>query len=290
MLTLAIPTIGSTTDDFLKEALLSAISSPKDIVTEILISDDSRSDIFRNKLIGYQKQESRIKIKLFGKISKLIYKLIQGYYSELSGRTITTGMVIAYQSFGDQIRFNPHFHTIVLEGGFDSNNNFYFLPVKNMEKLTEAFRYKAIKFFEENSLINNSFANNLRSWVHSGFSVDNSISLYTHLDKDREKVCQYIFRAPVSLKKIGYVPDKGTVSLHTKYNQYFGENINLWKATDFIAALTAHLPQKKIHLVRYYGLYSSRTKGKRDKKADEEKAQEKLTTQNNNLDMKNILN
>ena len=47
---------------------------------------------------------------------------------------------------------------------------------------------------------------------------------------------------------------------------------------------------KKIHLVRYYGLYSSRTKGKRNKKADEEKAQEKLTTQNNNLDIKNILN
>lgn len=29
-----------------------------------------------------------------------------------------TGMVTAHQTFGDMLRFNPHFHCLVLEGGF----------------------------------------------------------------------------------------------------------------------------------------------------------------------------
>ncbi len=47
----------------------------------------------------------------------------------------------------------------------------------------------------------------------------------------------------------------------TKYNEYFGENFKVYAASDFIAALTQHIPPARVHLVRYYGLYSSRTKG-----------------------------
>ena len=45
----------------------------------------------------------------------------------------------------------------------------------------------------------------------------------------------------------------------------FKENIKLFKASDFIAELTQHIPPKHKHLIRYYGLYSSRTKGKTTK-------------------------
>jgi hypothetical protein len=39
----------------------------------------------------------------------------------------------------------------------------------------------------------------------------------------------------------------------------------LFKASDFIAELTQHVPPKHKHLIRYYGLYSSRMKGKANK-------------------------
>ena len=50
-----------------------------------------------------------------------------------------------------------------------------------------------------------------------------------------------------------------------KYNEYWKENMKLFKADDFIAELTQHIPPKHKHLIRYYGLYSSRTKGKANK-------------------------
>jgi hypothetical protein len=63
------------------------------------------------------------------------------------------------------------------------------------------------------------------------------------------------------LNKIKYEPFKGKVLFKTKYNEYFGENFKVYTASDFIAALTQHIPSAKVHLIRYYGLYSSRTKG-----------------------------
>ena len=77
---------------------------------------------------------------------------------------------------------------------------------------------------------------------------------------------QYIvIRHPVSLQKILYARSNGTIIYKTKYNEYCKENIKLFKAGNFIAELTQHIPPKHKHLIRYYGLYSSRTKGKAHK-------------------------
>ncbi len=100
------------------------------------------------------------------------------------------------------------------------------------------------------------------SWEHSGFSVDNSILIYIHNQKLKENIAQYIARAPVSLEKITYVKAMGKVIFKTKYNKYFGENTKVYDAVD-IHHLTMHIPPKGAHLIRYYDLYASRTKGKR---------------------------
>ena len=34
------------------------------------------------------------------------------------------GASIAYESSGDFLRWNPHFHSLILEGGFDEEGNF----------------------------------------------------------------------------------------------------------------------------------------------------------------------
>jgi|GEM_PF-2730389 len=49
-------------------------------------------------------------------------------------------MVIAHQTFGDMLRWNPHFHTILLEGGFDTEGSFMYLPFSGLDKMTEYFR------------------------------------------------------------------------------------------------------------------------------------------------------
>jgi hypothetical protein len=155
-----------------------------------------------------------------------------------------------------------HYHCLVLEGGIDERGSFHHIPIKDTSPLTEVFRQRVIKYFVDKGLLESSFARNLLSWKHSGFSVDNSVKIPATSQNARVNLSQYIVRHPVSLKKIFYVKENGTIIYRTKYNEYWKENIKLFKAADFIAKLTLHIPPKHKHLIRYYGLYSSRTKGK----------------------------
>ena len=84
----------------------------------------------------------------------------------------------------------------------------------------------------------------------------NSIILYPNDDNARKVLCQYIARHPVSLTKITYETVKKKILYHTKYNEYWGENVKLFTALDFIAELTQHIPAKHKHLIRYYGVYA----------------------------------
>jgi hypothetical protein len=50
--------------------------------------------------------------RLFAKLARLIFNLIAEFYCTAAGKPITTAAVIAYQPFGDSLRFNPHFHVM----------------------------------------------------------------------------------------------------------------------------------------------------------------------------------
>ncbi len=60
---------------------------------------------------------------------------------------------------------------------------------------------------------------------------------------------------------------KGYLLFKTKYNEYFGDYFKVYDGEDFtqrapcIAELAQHIPPARVHLVRYYGLYSSRSRG-----------------------------
>jgi hypothetical protein len=198
--------------------------------------------------------------KLFADVSRLIFSILIDFYNEAAGKAIKTGMVIAHQTFGDMLRWNPHFHCLVLEGGFDDEGNFVYIPFSSLQKMTEYFRRRVICLFLKNDMINEDFARNLLSWKISGFSIDNSVQILT--DKARINLSEYIARAPVSLKKLHYEPFKGRVLFHTQYNKYFGENVHMFNGCDFLAELTQHIPPKGIQYIRRYGLYASRSKGK----------------------------
>ena len=52
---------------------------------------------------------------------------------------------------------------------------------------------------------------------------------------------------------------------HTTYSEYSKQNVYMFEVLDFLAELTRHIPPKRLQLIRRYGLYASRTKGRWDK-------------------------
>ena len=53
-------------------------------------------------------------------------------------------------------------------------------------------------------------------------------------------------------------------------NKKIGRNFEVFTPCDFIAAIIQHIPDKSFQLVRYYGWYSDKMRGRRAKQADEE--------------------
>ncbi|MFP4705656.1 MAG: hypothetical protein ACLFMV_12685 [Spirochaetaceae bacterium] len=46
------------------------------------------------------------------------------------------------------LRFNPHFLAIVLEGGFDDEGTFFYIPVSGLQSVTELFREQNLHMFD----------------------------------------------------------------------------------------------------------------------------------------------
>jgi hypothetical protein len=199
--------------------------------------------------------------KLFAELSILIFELVQEFFSEAAGTAIENGAILAYQTFGEFLRCNPHVHAIILEGGFDSAGRFIHIPFGQPSAMTECFRRNVVKLFLSKKLIAPQMAENLLTWRHSGFSIDASVRISPTDKKQREALAQYIARPALSLKKIPFQQIDGKIAFHTDYNQYFKENFKLFSPTDFIAELTQHVPPRGVQYIRRYGLYSSRGRG-----------------------------
>jgi hypothetical protein len=92
------------------------------------------------------------------------------------------------------LRWNPHFHAIVLEGGFDGEGTFFYIPFSGLQSMVEVFRRRVIKLLVQREILNDGFARNLLSWKHSGFSIDNSVRI---LDQSSQgSLAEYIARPP----------------------------------------------------------------------------------------------
>ncbi|MBE3038667.1 MAG: transposase [Chloroflexi bacterium] len=148
---------------------------------------------------------------------------------------------------------------MVLEGGFDSHDRFFFIPLGANEALSEIWRRRAVALFLSKGLLNPDFASKLLSWRHSGFSIQSETRIYDQ--ESRQALSQYIVRPPLSLEKIHWDEDQDTVTWKSCTSGYFKGREKHFSALDFIAQLTLHIPPRGRHLVRRYGLYSSRARG-----------------------------
>jgi hypothetical protein len=71
------------------------------------------------------------------------------------------------------------------------------------------------------------------------------------------------------LEKLRYQASTGAIIYQSKMHPVLKRNFAVFSACDWLAALTAHIPNAGQHLVRYYDWYSNVTRGKRQKTQEE---------------------
>jgi hypothetical protein len=95
--------------------------------------------------------------------------------------------------------------------------------------------------------------------------------------KGRQRLAEYLLRAPFSLQKIHWIPKAKTVIYRSRRSWRTKRSFEVFKATDFLAAAVDQIPPRWTHAekgggdfrraprgqqtIRYYGLYSNKHRG-----------------------------
>ena len=94
------------------------------------------------------------------------------------------------------------------------------------------------------------------SWVHPGFSVFAGEPLSPRDPEQLERLARYITRPPLAADSIRR--HEGSIDITTRPDPRTGSTHRLFDPLDWIHAVTAHIPDRGRHCVRYYGALAHR--------------------------------
>ena len=141
-------------------------------------------------------------------------------------------------------------------------------------KLENLFRHKVFKMLLREMKISGELVDKLLSWKNSGFNIHNQVRIQSHDSHGRESLAQYILHSPFSQGKMTYQQDSQTDLYRSKMNPNHKRNFVLFPVVDWIAEITAHIPNKGAQFAGYYGAYSNVLRGKRKKEKVEDEPAE----------------
>jgi hypothetical protein len=160
---------------------------------------------------------------------------------------------------------------------FLPDGTFVPLPKLAIEPFLKLWEQEVFALLVGEGKIKDEVVANIRSWKHSGFSVDQSVRLEAGDRNGIQRLIQYFLRCPFSQARMIEVTQEGKVLYKTGDNRLgrFPEaasddllpgpkrNFQIFDPLDFLAEVTQHIPEMGEHLIRYYGWYSNKKRGQR---------------------------
>lgn len=189
---------------------------------------------------------------LFRSVSSVVSRM---FHNINKSKNFTPGFIMVLHTFGRDLKWNPHIHCLISEGGYSDDGFWRHIKHFNYTYLRNAFRTALLNMMEHR--IGASFKKVKSRCYHEhkqGFYV------YAKPNKcDPHTVTKYIGRylgRPVIATSRIDKYDGDMVTFHYNRHEddkYVEETIT---AIDFIKRLIQHIPEKNFKMIRYGGLYA----------------------------------
>jgi len=202
---------------------------------------------------------------LLRELSHCVWESLKTFLGMVFPEDAIPGAVIAVQTFGDFLNFNPHCHVLCSDGSFFESGAFKVAPTVDTQALEKVFQHKVLSMLLRKGKITEEVAKLILSWRHSGFNVHCGPGIRPGDEEAMENIARYIVRASFSQERMTYIPDEAKVVYRSKD----GKNEKTFDAIEWLAAMCSHVPNKGEQMVRYYGYYSNVSRGSR-KKSDQD--------------------
>jgi len=127
--------------------------------------------------------------------------------------------------------------------------------------LRKLFEIEVFRFLRKRELLSRQRMELILSWPHSGFNVHIGETIEMDDTPGLTRVARYMLRAPLMLSRITYDREHAAVRIEP-HSARGRESLEL-DVLDFIARLTAQIPEPHERLVLYYGLYANASRQRR---------------------------
>ena len=208
--------------------------------------------------------------ELLGKLSQAAWETVRELIAQADcgDRARRPGMITVVQTATDLLEWSPHVHAIVSRGGWGTQATWIPVAYVDAKAAEILFRHNVLSFLRAEELLSEERIELLLSWRNTGFSVHNTVTVEPEDPSSTERLARYLLRPSLSLERLSW-DDTGTVLYRRKARSCFPPAPSAFDPMDFLARLLMHIPQPRLHTVRYYGHYSNVARARRRAQQDE---------------------
>lgn len=185
-----------------------------------------------------------------------VQTVVLAYFNKLNkGKNFTPGMICVLHTFGRDLKWNPHIHCLISEGGLADNGEWKKLDYFNYKYLRDAFQTVLLNLMH--SSIGDPFKK-FKSASHRNHK--NGFYVYARKNQCNPRnvvkyIGRYLGRPVIATSRIDKY-DGDFVTFH--YNRHEDDKLihETIPVMDFIKRIIRHIPEKHFKMIRYYGLYA----------------------------------
>jgi hypothetical protein len=189
---------------------------------------------------------------LFSAVNSVIHRM---FYKDNKSEAFTPGFICVLHTFGRDLKWNPHIHCLLSEGGLGNSGLWRNKTHFNYRFMRDAFQTALLNELQKH--LDTSFKK-VKSSVYRNHK--NGFYVYAKPNKCKPNavikyIGRYLGRPVIATSRIDDY-DGENVTFH--YNRHEDDKlvIETIPALEFIERLIMHIPEKHFKMIRYYGLYA----------------------------------
>lgn len=193
---------------------------------------------------------------LFHSVRDVVFRM----FSKMNKtENFTPGLICVLHTFGRDLKWNPHIHALISEGG--SGNLSPCRPVKHFDYNFLRIAFRKVLLEQLAVRIGPSFhkvKNEIYTRHTDGFYVRAKPNLCTP-DITIKYISRYLGRPVIATSRIDDYDGENVTFHYTRHedNKTITETV---PALTFIQRLIVHIPEKHFKMLRYYGIYAKHHK------------------------------
>ena len=189
---------------------------------------------------------------LFHAVNSVVSRM---FFKQNKSMSLTPGFIMVLHTFGRDLKWNPHIHCLVSEGGYSDNGFWRSISYFNYTYLRNAFRTALLNEMESRAGASFKKVKSRCCREHKGgfyvYAKPNNCDPKTAI----KYIGRYLGRPVIATSRIDKY-DGGFVTFHYSRHEddaYVEETLPVM---DFIERLIRHIPEKHFKMIRYGGIYA----------------------------------